>query len=81
MDFRVTFSNDLLSNVYTRFVPSKLIELSGKYFEDWDWVLFFTEGEFWSTLLNKNEVVILLMNEFVEPFCGVGAAFKPFVDK
>ena len=36
VDLRVTFFNDLLSKIDIKFVPSKSIEFSGKYFEYWD---------------------------------------------
>ena len=40
----VTVFNELLSKVDIMFVPSKSIELSQKYFDDWYWVFLFTEG-------------------------------------
>ena len=75
MDLRVTFSNDLLSGIEIRFVPYKPIQLSGRYFEDWYW-LFFTEGNFWSILPNKNVVTIPMTTESDKLFCGVDGTFK-----
>ena len=63
----VIFFYDLLSKVYIKLVPSKLIELSGIFFDDWNWVLLLTEWSFFSILSNENGVVIPLITELDEP--------------
>ena len=42
---------------------------------------FFTEESFWSIFRIESGVVILLMTELDEPFCGVDGAFKASVEK
>ena len=56
-----TFLNDLRLKLDIKFPPPKKIESSGKYLENWYWLLIFNEGQFSSILLNKNEVVIPLI--------------------
>ena len=58
------------------FIHTKSVELSEKYFDYWDLVLFFTEISVGSILLNKNGETIILMTEFVTLFCGLDVSFK-----
>ena len=75
------FFNDLLPKIDIRFVHSKSIEPSGKYFEGWYWVLFLTEGSFGSILMDENGEVIPLLTEVDKKFSGVDGVFKQSVDK
>ena len=79
--FKSKIFNDFLSKVYIKCVHTKSIELSGNDFGGWNWVLFFAEESIWSTLRNKNGVVIPLITELDEPFRGFYGSFKLYVEK
>ena len=55
--------------------------MSGNDYDNWDLVLFLTEGSFWYILINEDRVVIPMMTEIDESFRGFYGAYKSSVDK